>query len=139
MLEWIESTELSIAIREGGLPYPIIGARAFVGDCLIRRNAVGYRPAFVGLGDAAPPVLRCVVSAPALEASGFCDRDGDGLAACLGGAGQAVWQSRFWVKMSLFALVGVHALVFRAKVYGHPEKLDAGISSPRRSWRPLLS
>src|SRR5882757_10036192 len=25
MLEWIESTHLSIAIREGGLPYPIIG------------------------------------------------------------------------------------------------------------------
>ena len=25
MLEWIESTDLSIAIREGGLPYPIIG------------------------------------------------------------------------------------------------------------------
>jgi hypothetical protein len=31
--------------------------------------------------------------------------------------------------MSLFALVGVHALVFREKVYGHPEKLDGGISS----------
>ena len=25
MLDWIESTDLSIAIREGGLPYPIIG------------------------------------------------------------------------------------------------------------------
>src|SRR5947208_13746752 len=25
MLEWIESTNLSVAIREGGLPYPIIG------------------------------------------------------------------------------------------------------------------
>ncbi len=25
MLEWIESTDLSVAIREGGLPYPIIG------------------------------------------------------------------------------------------------------------------
>src|SRR5262249_15025859 len=35
----------------------------------------------------------------------------------------------FWVKMSLFALVGVHALVFRSNVYGHPQKLDAGISS----------
>src|SRR5215469_13228481 len=25
MLEWIQSTDLSTAIREGGLPYPIIG------------------------------------------------------------------------------------------------------------------
>jgi hypothetical protein len=31
--------------------------------------------------------------------------------------------------MALFALVGVHALAFREKVYGHPEKMDAGISS----------
>ena len=35
----------------------------------------------------------------------------------------------FWIKMTLFALVGVHALVFREKVYAHPEKLDAGVSS----------
>ena len=41
-----------------------------------------------------------------------------------------LWGSpSFWVKMSLFALVGVHARVFRENVYGHPEKQDAGISS----------
>ena len=34
----------------------------------------------------------------------------------------------FWVKMSLFALVGVHAMVFRARVYGHPESLDGAVS-----------
>jgi hypothetical protein len=31
----------------------------------------------------------------------------------------------FWVKMALFALVGLHALVFRAGVYRDPAKLDA--------------
>ena len=31
--------------------------------------------------------------------------------------------------MVFFALVGAHALIFHAKVYGHPEKLDAGVSS----------
>ena len=30
----------------------------------------------------------------------------------------------FWVKMALLALVGVHALVFRAKVYGNTARLD---------------
>src|SRR5689334_5785625 len=35
----------------------------------------------------------------------------------------------FWVKMVLFAMVGVHALVFRDGVYRYPEKLDAGITS----------
>ena len=40
----------------------------------------------------------------------------------------------FWVKMTLFALVGVHALVFRRSVYTHPEKLDAGVG-----WRAKLA
>jgi len=35
----------------------------------------------------------------------------------------------FWVKMALFALVGVHALAFRARVYRNPKKLDGAISS----------
>ena len=50
-----------------------------------------------------------------------------------------LWGSpSFWVKMSLFALVGVHALVFRANVYGHPEKLDSGIT-PRAKLAAILS
>ena len=44
----------------------------------------------------------------------------------------------FWIKMSLFALVGVHALVFRAKVYSHPEKLDTAID-PRAKLAAALS
>src|SRR5258708_37927247 len=34
MLEWIESTDLSLAIREGGLPYPIIGGVHLLGIAL---------------------------------------------------------------------------------------------------------
>lgn len=34
----------------------------------------------------------------------------------------------FWAKMVLFALVGVHALVFR-RVYREPAKLDLGITT----------
>jgi hypothetical protein len=30
----------------------------------------------------------------------------------------------FWVKMALLALVGVHALVFRVRVYGDTARLD---------------
>jgi hypothetical protein len=35
----------------------------------------------------------------------------------------------FWIKMALFALVGVHSLVFRNGVYRPPSKLDAGITT----------
>ena len=34
LLEWIESTELSTAIREGALPYPIIGGIHLLGIAL---------------------------------------------------------------------------------------------------------
>jgi hypothetical protein len=37
----------------------------------------------------------------------------------------------FILKLSLLALVGVHALVFHRSVYGDPEKLDALPSMPR--------
>ena len=44
----------------------------------------------------------------------------------------------FWIKMVLFALVAVHALIFRPSVYAHPEELDAGIT-PRAKLAAGLS
>jgi hypothetical protein len=35
----------------------------------------------------------------------------------------------FWVKMALLALVGVHALAFRARVYGNTAKLDVAVTT----------
>ena len=34
MLEWVESTDLSTAIREGALPYPILGGFHLLGIAL---------------------------------------------------------------------------------------------------------
>ena len=36
----------------------------------------------------------------------------------------------FWIKMALFLLVGVHALVFRKAVYGNPQRLDEAPAMP---------
>jgi hypothetical protein len=35
----------------------------------------------------------------------------------------------FWVKMALLALVGVHAFVFRARVYRNTAKLDVAMTT----------
>jgi hypothetical protein len=35
----------------------------------------------------------------------------------------------FWVKMALLALVGVHALAFRARVYGNTASLDVAVTT----------
>lgn len=42
------------------------------------------------------------------------------------------WANSFWVKMVLFALVGVHALAFRKAVYQNPKRLDAGLTPAAR-------
>lgn len=39
----------------------------------------------------------------------------------------------FWTKMTLLALVGVHALVFKPTVYDHPEELDKAPVIPGRA------
>ena len=39
----------------------------------------------------------------------------------------------FWTKMTLLALVGVHALVFKSSVYDHPEELDKSPVLPTRA------
>ena len=39
----------------------------------------------------------------------------------------------FWTKMTLLALVGVHALIFKSSVYDHPEELDKSPVLPIRA------
>jgi len=129
MLEWIESTQLSIAIREGGLPYPIIGgihllAIALFGGALL---AVDLRL----LGWLMPNRRFSEVWywCRPWKQLGFVVIIGTGLLLAWAEPVRLYGSVAFWIKMALLALVGVHALVFREKVYGHPEKLDAGITS----------
>src|SRR5262245_29501563 len=131
-LEWIESTGLSIAIREGGLPYPIIGgihllAIAWFGGMLLTTDLrlLGWvmpQRRFSELWRQLRPWKRL----------GFVTVVVTGLLLTWAEPVRLYGSPSFWVKMSFFALVGVHALVFRAKVYGHPERLDEGISSEAR-------
>ncbi len=129
MLEWIESTDLSIAIREGGLPYPVIGgvhllAIALFGGTLLATDlrllswVMPHRP-FSDVWYQLRPWKRL----------GFVVVVATGLLLAWAEPVRLYGSPSFWVKMSLFALIGLHALVFRAKVYGHPDKLDGGISS----------
>jgi hypothetical protein len=129
MLEWIESTAPSIAIREGGLPYPIIGgvhllAIALFGGMLLTTDLrllgwVMRRRPFSDVWHQFRPWKRL----------GFMVVVATGLLLAWAEPVRLYRSPSFWVKMSLFALVGVHAMVFRARVYGHPENLDDAVSS----------
>ena len=129
MLEWIESTGLSIAIREGGLPYPIIGGVHLLAIALFGGALLATDLRLLGWVMPHRPFSDVWYQLRPWKQAGFMVVVATGLLLAWAEPVRLYGSPAFWVKMSLFALVGMHALVFRATVYGHPEKLDAGISS----------
>ena len=129
MLEWIESTDLSIAIREGGLPYPIIGGVHLLAIALFGGMLLAADLRLLGWVMPHRPFSDVWYQLRPWKRVGFVIVVATGLLLAWAEPVRLYGSPAFWVKMSLFAMVGVHALVFRAKVYGRPEKLDAGVSS----------
>jgi hypothetical protein len=127
MLEWIESTRLSIAIREGGLPYPIIGGLHLLSIALFGGMLLATDLRLLGWVMRGRPFSEVWYQFRPWKRLGFVIVVATGLLLAWSEPVRLYRSPSFWVKMSLFALVGVHALVFRARVYGHPEKVDAFI------------
>jgi hypothetical protein len=129
MLEWIESTQLSLAIREGGLPYPIIGGVHLLAIALFGGMLLAVDLRLLGWLMPGRPFSAVWHQFQPWKRLGFVVVTVTGLLLAWAEPVRLYGSPSFWVKMALFALVGVHALAFRSKVYGHPEKLDAGIGS----------
>jgi hypothetical protein len=128
-LDWIESTNLSIAIREGGLPYPIIGGIHLLSIALFGGMLLITDLRLLGWAMRGRLVSDVWSQFRPWKHLGFWVVTISGLLLTWAEPIRLYKSPSFWVKMILFALVGVHALVFRRSVYGHPEKLDAEITS----------
>src|SRR5215471_7761490 len=112
-LEWIESTDLSTAIRgHAALSDHRRGPPA--GNCAVWGDAPGNRSPAARARDAAARGLRHRPAVAPLEAVGLPGGDGQRAAANLGGSDEAVRSPSFRFKMMLFALVGLHALALGA-------------------------
>jgi hypothetical protein len=138
MLEWVESTSLSTAIREGGLPYPIIGgvhllSIAWFGGMLLVTDL-----RLLGWAMRRQKVSDVLQQLQAWKRLGFVTVVASGLLLAWAEPIKLYRSPSFWVKMSLFVLVGVHALVFRPGVYRDPAKLDSGIT-PQAKLAAILS
>ena len=128
--EWIQSTELSIAIREGGLYYPIIGGVHLLAIALFGGMLLAVDLRLLGWGMKSYPVSEVVGQLRAWKQFGFVVVVGSG---CLLGWAEPLklYHSKsFWIKMALLLLVAVHALVFRRAVYSNPARLDEALSMP---------
>ena len=129
MLDWIESTNLSLAIREGALPYPIIGGVHLLAIALFGGMLLVIDLRLLGWAMRSRRVSDIWYQFLPWKRLGFLVVVVSGLLLTWAEPIRLYKSPSFWVKMILFALVGVHALVFRKTVYGHPEKLDEAINS----------
>jgi hypothetical protein len=129
LLEWIESTDLSTAIREGALPYPIIGGLHLLGIALFGGMVLVTDLRLLGWTMRRFPVSDIVQQFKPWKWTGFVLVTVTGLLLAWAEPLKLYRSPAFWVKMALLALVGVHALAFRARVYGNTAKLDVAVTT----------
>ena len=128
-LEWIESTDLSTAIREGALPYPILGGIHLLSIALFGGMLLATDLRLLGWAMVRRPVSDIVQQFRGWKRFGFLLVVASGLLLAWAEPQKLYRSPSFWIKMALFALVGVHALVFRAGVYADPARLDKGVTT----------
>jgi hypothetical protein len=129
ILTWVESTNLSMAIREGGLPYPIIGGVHLLSIALFGGMVLATDLRLLGWAMLRLPFSALWYQFRPWKRLGFVIVVVTGLLLAWAEPIRLYRSPSFWVKMSFFALVGAHALFFRAKVYAHPETLDTAVDS----------
>jgi len=138
IFEWIQGTALSVAIREGGLPYPVIGGLHLLSIAWFGGMLLVTDLRLLGWAMTTRSVSDVWAMVKPWKAIGFVVVVVTGLLLTWSEPIRLYNSPSFWIKMILFALVGVHALVFHSGVYGHPEKLDAGIT-PKAKLAAALS
>ena len=138
VLQWVESTDLSTAIREGALPYPIIGGFHLLAIALFGGMLVITDLRLLGWALGRWRVSDIVREFRAWKRAGFVLVVASGLLLAWAEPLKLSRSPSFWVKMALLTLVGVHAVVFRRPVYENTEELDGRVSS-RAKWAAALS
>ena len=138
VVEWIQNTDLSTAIREGGLPYPIIGGVHLLSIAWFGGMLVATDLRVLGWAMQRRPVSDVIQQLQPWKRLGFVMVLVSGLLLAWCEPVRLYLSPSFWVKMALFALVGVHALIFRAGVYRNPSKLDAKVT-PQAKLAAVLS
>jgi hypothetical protein len=138
VVEWIQNTDLSTAIREGGLPYPIIGGVHLLSIAWFGGMLVATDLRLLGWAMRRRPVSDVIQQLQPWKRLGFVVVLVSGLLLAWCEPIRLYLSPSFWVKMTLFALVGVHALIFHAGVYRDASKLDAEVT-PQAKLAAVLS
>lgn len=128
-LAWIESTDLSTAIREGALPYPILGGFHLLGIALFGGMVLVTDLRLLGWVMRGWPASDLVRQFRPWKQAGFAMVVASGLLLAWAEPLKLYRSPSFWVKMALLLLVGVHACVFHKAVYANTAAIDGTVST----------
>jgi hypothetical protein len=131
--QWVQSTDLFSAIRGSWYVYPSIMSLHLAGIAIFGGMVLVVDLRLLGVALRNTPVADVVNSLRTLKRAGFVL-----IALCgilmLGSKAEEYYYNAFvWAKLSLLALVGVHALVFRPGVYNNAAELDRAPQMPTRA------
>jgi uncharacterized protein DUF6644 len=132
ILEKIEGTDLSIAIREGGLPYPIIGGIHLLAIALFGGMVLITNLRLLGWGMERWRVSELMQQLRAWKWAGLAVVTVTGLLLAWAEPVRLYRSPSFWIKMVFLVLLGAHALVFRRDIYQNTVALDKGLTPKAR-------
>ena len=130
---WVQSTDFMSFIRESGLTYPIIMSTHLACIAVFGGMIVITDLRLLGAILQDRPIADVINGLRWWKRLGFCIMVAMGIMLAGSKATDYYPNPYFWTKMSLLALILIHAIVFRPLVYNHPEKLDASPIIPTRA------
>ena len=116
--QWLQETDVSVAIREGALLYPIIGGIHLLAIALFGGMVLASDVRMLGWGMRRESVTDLVGQLRVWKWFGGVVVITTGLLLAWCEPIKLYHSKSFWIKMTLLALVGVHALIFHRSVYG---------------------
>jgi hypothetical protein len=133
--QWLQETDISTAIREGALLYPIFGGIHLLSIALFGGMILATDLRLLGWGLRRFPVSDVVGQLRPWKWFGFVVVTVSGLLVAWGEPLKLYHSKSFWTKMALLLMVGVHALVYHRDVYGNTMMLDKMTFMPAKAKR----
>lgn len=127
---WVANTEFFTALRESGLPYPIVMSTHLSSIAIFGGAILMTDLRILGFAMKSMTVTEVVRQTRIWKRIGFVIMISMGI--LLAGAKLDKYYDNpyFIIKLSLLTLVGVHALIFRPNVYKRTEEIDRSPEVP---------
>ena len=128
--QWVAGTDFFTALRESGLPYPIVMSTHLSSIAIFGGAILMTDLRILGFGMKSMTISEVYRQTRIWKRIGFCIMITMGV--LLAGAKLDKYYDNpyFQIKLTLLLLVGVHALIFRPRVYKRTEEIDRARAVP---------